>query len=214
MNRRWLHIHHAKEEEKGRKEGYIFTSFSGVHHTQCVAIPKMKKKRNQSTNINTKKPNKRLRTDLNETDESVMDDQDESLDLTDEINTNADTSIDSLSRGKSNVWTYAHRHPTDPGWAICELCPSSPIPKRISTKGGATSTLRKHLVKTHNKTDLLLVPQDGKRVDKVSNTERNRLHQLLINAIIVDGRCFSDFRKSGFSRFLEYAVPGELRSLE
>ena len=82
-----------------------------------------------------------------------------------------------------------------------------PIPKRISTKGGATSTLRKHLVKKHNKIDLLLTSEGGEPVERMSSTKRNRLHQLLINAIIIDGRCFGDFRKSGFSRFLADAIP-------
>jgi hypothetical protein len=84
----------------------------------------------------------------------------------------------------------------------------SPSPKRISIKGGATSTLRKHLVKAHKKTELMLASQDEKTIGKVSHVQRRRLHQLLINAIIVDGRCFGDFRKSGFCRFLEAAIPG------
>jgi hypothetical protein len=63
----------------------------------------MKSKRNQSANINTRKSNKSLRTDSNETDESVVDDQDEPLVQTEEINKDADASIDALSRSKSNV---------------------------------------------------------------------------------------------------------------
>jgi BED zinc finger len=169
----------------------------------------MKSKRNQSVNINAKKSNKRLLSDFDEVQDHNADSQNESHVETDELHTDADTSTDSLARSKSNVWTYAHRHPTDHGWAVCQLCPSSPIPKRISTKGGATSTLRKHLVKKHNKIDLLLTSEGGEPVERMSSTKRNRLHQLLINAIIIDGRCFGDFRKSGFSRFLADAIPGE-----
>jgi hypothetical protein len=123
-----------------------------------------------------------------------------------------DTSTDSSTRSRSNVWLYAHRHPTANGWAICDLCPSLPTPKRISTKGGATTTLRKHLIKVHNKIELLLARQDCNHSEKVSPIHRDRLHKLLINAIVVDGRCFGDFRKAGFSQFLECAVPGKSRS--
>ena len=78
----------------------------------------------------------------------------------------ADTSTDSSTRSRSNVWLYAHRHPTANGWAICDLCPSLPTPKRSSTKGGATSTLRKHLVKIHNKIELLLARQQCNNSEK------------------------------------------------
>ncbi|CAF1541267.1 unnamed protein product [Adineta ricciae] len=168
----------------------------------------MKSKRNHSANMNTKTVNKRLCTESNEMHESGVHDLNEVLIQKNQSNTDADTPTDFLLRNKSNVWNYAHRHPTDLGWAICDLCPSAPAPKRISIKGGATSTLRKHLIKAHNKIDLLLVSSDDKVARKLPTIERNKLHQLLINAVIVDGRCFSDFRKSGFSRFLEYTVPG------
>ena len=183
--------------------------FSDRRCIQHMASVMVKSKRNRSTSVNAKAANKRPRIDLNETDEGVVNDSDESLVQRDEANTDVDTSTDSLPRSKSNVWNHAHRDPNDPGWAICDLCPAFPVPKRISTKGGATSTLRKHLIKAHKKDDLLLIPRDDKQCEKLSTAERDKLHQLLINAIIVDGRCFSDFRKSGFSRFLEYAIPGE-----
>lgn len=169
----------------------------------------MKSKRNRSTNSNTKASNKRPCIDLNETDEGVVNDSDGSLVQPEESSTDVDTSTDSLPRSKSNVWNHAHRDPKDPGWAICDLCPAFPVPKRISIKGGATSTLRKHLIKAHKKDDLSLIPRDDKRCEKLTIAERDKLHQLLINAIIVDGRCFSDFRKPGFSRFLDYIMPGE-----
>ncbi|CAF1465075.1 unnamed protein product [Adineta ricciae] len=134
--------------------------------------------------------------DSNETDEDITDDPDESLVQPNELSTDAGTSTDSQLR-----------NPNDIAWAICDLCPPFPTPKCISTKGGATSTLQKHLINAHKKIDLILVPCDDKRCGNLSAAERDKLHQLLINAIIVDGRCFSDFRKLGFSRFLEYAIP-------
>ena len=74
----------------------------------------MKSKRNHSTNINTKATNKRLRTELNKTDEDIVDGSDESLVKRDEVNTGSDTSTDSLPRNKSNVWNYAYRDRSDP----------------------------------------------------------------------------------------------------
>ncbi|CAF1689010.1 unnamed protein product, partial [Adineta ricciae] len=90
-------------------------------------------------------------------------DSDESLVQPNELSTDAGISTDSQLRSKSNVWNYAHRDPNDLAWAICDQCPPFPTPKRISTKGGATSTLRKHLINAHKKIDLILVPRDDKR---------------------------------------------------
>lgn len=168
----------------------------------------VKSERNHSTRIKEKMKNKSVRIELSETDEGVNN-SDESVTQSDELQTDPDISTDSLPRSKSNVWNYAHKDPTDSGFAICDLCPGFPAPKRISIKGGATSTLRKHLIKSHNKTDLSLMARVNKQGEKISTTERDKLHKLLINAIVVDGRCFSDFRKSGFSRFIEYAFPGK-----
>ena len=167
----------------------------------------VKSERNHSKNIKEKK-NKPVRIELSETDEGVNN-SDESVTQSDEVHTDADVSTDSSSRFKSNVWNYAHKDPNDPGFAICDLCPGFPTLKRISVKGGATTTLRKHLIKVYSKTDLSLISRVDKQCEKISTTVRNKLHKLLINAIVVDGRCFSDFRKSGFSRFMEYAIPGK-----
>lgn len=120
-----------------------------------------------------------------------------------------DVSIDSSARNKSNVWIYTHRHPTADGWAIFDLYPSLPTPKRISTKGGARSTLWKHLAKVHKKVELQLARLDECPTEWMSAAHLDQLHQLLINAIVVDGRCFGDFRNAVFSRFFACAVPGE-----
>ncbi|CAF1543957.1 unnamed protein product [Adineta ricciae] len=146
--------------------------------------------------------------ELSSSCDSAEPSQVESMNECERSTSEADMSMDSTTRIKSNVWLYAHRHPTSDGWAVCDLCPLLPAPKLISTKGGATSTLRKHLVKVHNKVELQLARPTGCPADKVSPVHRARLHQLLINAIVVDGRCFGDFRRAGFSRFLECAVPG------
>lgn len=118
-----------------------------------------------------------------------------------------DSSTDSSVQAKSNVWNYAHRTSNSHDWAICDLCPSSPSPKRISVKGGATTTLRKHLINRHHKTELVLT-QHTSQNEKLSIVNQKRLHELLINAIIIDGRSFGDFRKLGFQRFLEFVTPG------
>jgi BED zinc finger len=165
-------------------------------------------KRKRSMAKDTQQRSAKILTGFDDRDDSNETCQDETSDEREQTASEAETSTDSLTRSKSNVWIYARRHPTAHGWAICDLCPSLPTPKRISTKGGATSTLRKHLVKVHKKMELLLVREDCADHEKVSAVHRDRLHKLLINAIVVDGRCFGDFRKPGFSRFLECAIPG------
>ena len=157
----------------------------------------------------TRQHSEQLTTSFDDRDNTNDTSLNDSSDERDRTTSDADTSTDSSTRSRSNVWLYAHRHPTANGWAICDLCPSLPTPKRISTKGGATSTLRKHLVKVHNKIELLLARQECNHSEKVSPVHRDRLHKLLVNAIVVDGRCFGDFRKAGFSQFLECAVPGK-----
>ena len=165
-------------------------------------------KRKRSLVKGTQHHSEKILTGFVDRDDSNETGQDETSDEREQTASEAETSTDSSIRSKSNVWIYARRHPTAHGWAICDLCLSLPTPKRISTKGGATSTLRKHLLKVHKKSELLLVREDCNEREKISTVQRDRLHKLLINAIVVDGRCFGDFRKAGISRFLEYAVPG------
>ena len=177
--------------------------FNWFEHRQCRCIsmpPKRKRPAARTTD---------QREELSSSCDSVEPCQVDSMDECERSTSEADASMDSGTRNKSNVWLYAHRHPTSDGWAICDLCPLLPAPKRISTKGGTTTTLRKHLVKVHNKVELQLARPDRPPPDKISSVHRARLHQLLINAIVVDGRCFGDFRRAGFSRFLECAIPGE-----
>ena len=142
----------------------------------------------------TQQHSEKILTSFDDRDDSNETCQDETSDEREQTASEAETSTDSSIRSKSNVWIYARRHPTTHGWAICDLCPSLPTPKRISTKGGATSTLRKHLVKVHKKSELLLVREACNEREKISTVQRDRLHKLLINAIVVDGRCFGDFR--------------------
>lgn len=70
---------------------------------------------------------------------------------------------------------------------------------------------RRHLVHIHKKTELVLTSKTVKRtVSNLLPSERDRLHQLLLNAIIIDGRSFSGLRKSGFPHFLDEIVPGRV----
>ena len=175
---------------------------SNLEYSSMVA------KRKRSLVKDTQQRSEKILTGFDDRDDSNETGQDETSDEREQTASEADTSTDSSTRSKSNVWIYARRHPTTNGWGIFYLCYSLPTPKRISTKGGATSTLRKHLVKVHNKIELLLVREDCNAREKVSAVQRDRPHKLLINAIVVDGRCFGDFRKAEISHFLECAVPG------
>jgi hypothetical protein len=55
----------------------------------------------------------------------------------------------------------------------------------------------------HNKVEFLLARRDHTKIEKICSTHRDRLHELLINAIVVDGKCFRDVRKAYFAQLLE-----------
>jgi hypothetical protein len=66
----------------------------------------------------------------------------------------ADTSTGSFTASQSNVRICASRHLTVNEWTVGDLCVHLSTAKRIFTKGGAISTLRKYLMKIHNKAEL------------------------------------------------------------
>ena len=104
---------------------------------------------------------------------------------------------------RSSVWTHATK--ITPETARCNKCG-----KTMKTVNGSTSSLRKHLLVQHS-----LVPSPPrkagarKKTTSLSNEKKSRLDHLLKLATFEDGRSFGDFRKSGMSKFLAEAVPGE-----
>ena len=170
-------------------------------------------KRKQS--VATSQARKRRRPDPSDQTNTTEEERSASNDSTDQQDSQSNAPVPPTVRVQSNVWKYAHRDRDTPGWAICKLCPTFPNPKRISVKEGTTSALRKHLVNVHNKTELKSVPKTTRRpISSLSPSERDRLHQLLIDAVVIDGRSFSDFRKPRFSRFLDEIFPGRVAAYE
>ena len=104
---------------------------------------------------------------------------------------------------RSSVWKHATK--ITPEMARCNECG-----KTMKTVNGSTSSLRKHLLAQHS-----LVPPPPRRAvvrkknNSLSNERKSRLDHLLKLATFEDGRSFGDFRKSGMSKFLAEAVPGE-----
>ena len=104
---------------------------------------------------------------------------------------------------RSSVWKHATK--ITPDTARCNECG-----KTMKTVNGSTSSLRKHLLAQHS-----LVPPPPRRAvarnktTSLSNEKKSRLDHLLKLATFEDGRSFGDFRKSGMSKFLTEAVPGE-----
>ena len=169
----------------------------------------MTEKRNQSAATSqARKPRRLQPAEQTNTTEA---EQDESHDRSNQPDSQSDPAAAPKVRVQSNVWKYAYRDRDTPEWAICKICPVFPNPKRLSLKAGSTSALRKHSVNVHNKTELETVAKTGRRqVVSLSTSGRDRLHQLLFDAVVIDGRSFSDFRKPGFSRFLNEIVPGRV----
>ncbi|CAF1684742.1 unnamed protein product, partial [Adineta ricciae] len=113
-----------------------------------------------------------------------------------------DNTQEGAKKLKSNVWQYAEKLKN--GMAKCLKCKT-----RIKTTNGATSTLRKHLIKEHRLTHLTLLPASRPKPtsnNSVTREKKNRLDYLATVAIIEDGRTFGDLRKSGITKFLDEAI--------
>ena len=173
----------------------------------------MTEKRNQSAA--TSQARKRRRLQPAEQTNTTEAERDESHDRSDQPDSQSDPAAAPKVRVPSNVWKYAYRDRDTPGWAICKICLVFPNPKRLSIREGSTSALRKHLVNVHNKTELDTVAKTGRhQVVSLSTSEQDRLHQLLIDAVVIDGRSFSNVRKPEFSRFLSKVVPCRVNAYE
>ena len=101
----------------------------------------------------------------------------------------------------SKVWSYAKKS-DDGRKALCLLCDFT-----CSCDDHSTSTIRRHLISKHNKTDLVKEPSSSTEVT-VSEGLRKQLHQLCYYAIIKDSRPFSDFSKIGIKALFEKLCPG------
>ena len=104
----------------------------------------------------------------------------------------------------SPVWQYAVRS-EDKSYATCRLCD-----KRISTSNWSTSSLRRHLIQMHNKSELMLSKKHKRNVTPdAPQRVREKFHKLSVEATIKDSLPFNAFNKPGLSRLIEEAIPGK-----
>ena len=110
-------------------------------------------------------------------------------------------------RKLSAIWQYATRT-DDKSYAKCLLCN-----KRITTSNWSTTTLRNHLVKTHNKVELMIPLAEIKRNSSTITKEvKEKLHQLCVEAIIRGSLPFNTFDQPGLSKLMREAVPGKIQN--
>ncbi|CAF1545416.1 unnamed protein product [Adineta ricciae] len=106
-------------------------------------------------------------------------------------------------RNVSNVWLYATKS-EDGKTATCGICGFT-----CTTASHSTSTIRYHLIRRHNKVELI-INSEPVSVEKsaISNRFKQELHNLCYNAIVMDHRPFNDLRKRGISLIFDKLCPG------
>ena len=106
-----------------------------------------------------------------------------------------------------SVWKFAERS-DDKTFAICLICD-----KHIKTSNWPTTTIRHHLTQVHNKTEF--TPPNNKKtmITAVNRNLKEKLHKLLITTIIKDNLPFNAFNKTGLSKLIQEAIPGNIKLL-
>jgi len=158
-----------------------------------------KRKQAPTKNLNNKKiPKMSINNTTTASSITIISDADD----TDDPDDNDDIDIQQVKE-PSPVWQYATRS-NDRSYANCSLCN-----RRISTANWSTTSVRRHLVQVHNKTELMLPNEGkGKNSSKISQELKEKLHKLSVEAIIRDNLPFTAFHKSGLSNLIQEAVPG------
>ncbi|CAF4999278.1 unnamed protein product, partial [Rotaria sp. Silwood1] len=101
---------------------------------------------------------------------------------------------------KSEVWNYATKLPN--GKAKCKSCN-----REIACKDHSTTGLRRHLDRCMKTSKFL--SNNSTIFNKPINIQmKKKLHELVYQCIIQDGRSFDDLRKPGMSRLLQEIIPG------
>ncbi|CAF4049657.1 unnamed protein product [Rotaria sp. Silwood2] len=85
---------------------------------------------------------------------------------------------------------------------------TSSIHQNFPNLSHSTSTIRYHLIRQHDKYDLIISPSSSSSKSKVSQHLKNELHSLCYNAIIIDHRPFNDMRKPGLLAIFNKLCPG------
>ena len=85
----------------------------------------------------------------------------------------------------------------------------------LSRKGQSTSSLRRHLRLVHDKKEFeeKRPTTNEQMVNRLSPEQKQKLHQLAVNAIIEDGRSFNDFNKPGITKLFKGLLDGMLQIL-
>ena len=128
-------------------------------------------------------------------------------DVVDDDNYDDDNDNDNIDvqqvKEPSAIWQFAIRS-NDRSYANCLLCN-----KRISTANWSTTSVRRHLVQVHNKTELILSNEEKRENPyKIGRELKEKLHELSVEAIIRDNLPFNAFNKLGLSKLIQEAVPG------
>lgn len=111
------------------------------------------------------------------------------------------------TRKSSLLWQYATRS-DDRLYATCSLCN-----KQISTSNWSTTSIRRHLIKIHNKLELIIPSAQAKRnSSNIKNDVKEKLHQLCVEAIIRGGLPFNTFDKPGLLKLMMEAAPGKIQN--
>ena len=101
----------------------------------------------------------------------------------------------------SNVWLYAMKS-DDNKQAVCRLCGFT-----CTTSSHSTSSIRHHLIRQHDKYDLIINSSPSKNAS-ISERFKRELHDLCYNAIVMDHRPFNDLRKKGIMTVFNRLCPG------
>ncbi|CAF1486168.1 unnamed protein product [Rotaria sordida] len=127
------------------------------------------------------------------------------IDSDDDNNDKDEENIDHQSNEPSNVWKYATRS-RDKKFAVCTICT-----KRISTNNWSTTCLRRHLILKHDKYELILSNEKTETTSTISPIVKENIHKLSVEAIIKDNLPFNAFMKSGLSKLMKEALPGNTK---
>ncbi|CAF3271287.1 unnamed protein product [Rotaria sp. Silwood2] len=108
---------------------------------------------------------------------------------------------------RSKVWDYFKQVIVN-GVAKAE-CLDDSCKMQLLTPNMSTSSLRRHLHNVHNLNEFKSTTNNvlKNQRKKLPVHVKKQLDQLIIEAVVRDARCFTDFDKPGLKKFLQFALP-------
>jgi 3-oxoacyl-(acyl-carrier-protein) synthase len=107
------------------------------------------------------------------------------------------------SDSSSNLWEHMSKQLNEK--AKCEICGVV-----LSRQNGSTTGLRKHLFRIDKMAEFAVTStKRASKSSQLSVDEKKKLHALIINCIIEDGRGFNDTRRPGLMKVLNHLAPGK-----